>query len=193
MCTKCKWVNLMKCLKRVTLLDFLNNELSKEESSNIKTHLETCEKCKTKLNELDSEISVLKSNLKSLNPEFIPDIKFNLLKQKEQRKKSIYKKISFPIFSPKFGFAMVGLVLLLISSIWVIILKEDDKFTIEEIQQMTLVEEYCNDDDPKRDWNEKRILITIFDNKNNTAEIIKTSIEKSKIDREVFQLESTKE
>jgi len=184
----------MKCLKRVTLLDFLNNELSKEESSNVKVHLESCEKCKIKLQELESEISVLKSSLKSLNPECIPALKFEQPKLIKKRKtKSISKNIFFPVVSPKFGLAIVALILLLIFTIWLSISKEDENFTIEEIQQMTLVEEYCIDDDPKRDWNEKRLLITIFDKKNNTAEIIKTSIEKSKIDREVFQLESTEE
>ena len=187
--TASKEVILMRCLTRETLFNFIHRELSAEDQFMVESHLETCDKCNMILRKLTSEITMLKTNLDGLNPEKIPDINFEMPIAVNTQKNNLFSKSYFhPIFSPKFGMVIVILVILITYIILNTIIEKETRLTDEDIQKWLIFSEQYIDDDPKKDWNERRLLVTILDAEKNTAVIIKTSIDKNHIDHEVLQL-----
>ncbi len=67
----------MKCLNKITLTRYVDNELPEHQRKSIDTHLDSCRKCKDILREINIEIELTGTKLELLKPESIPDQPFN--------------------------------------------------------------------------------------------------------------------
>ena len=136
---------------------------------------------------------MLKLKLRKLEPETIAERPF-IIPQKVERKKKTY--ITGILFQssclPKLFNWKVAIILttIVIFSIPLLFQKSQPVLSEFEKQGLLLNAETYFDDDPKRDWNERSFLITIINEKENTIELIRSSINEKNISREVIKVNS---
>ena len=179
----------MACVKKEKIFEFINNELPVGETQQIKQHIETCEKCRGTLEQIQAQINCIKTKLNVLNPEIIPQKAYISPNNFEAVEINyVHRHIKSKILRPGFSVKLAVVVVVLISVFWLIPFNREK--TLDEIKVQNIV--YAVDDyldiDPKQFWNEKALLITIIDEQRNTVEVIASSIAQEELKSDVIDL-----
>jgi hypothetical protein len=184
----------MKCLKKEIIFNYINGELSKEDFLTVKNHLASCMKCQAIHDKHKAKIELIRKNLDELEPAIVPEHVFIKPMRHEKRKvRQFINGITDVKFVPRFvnWKRLIVVPVLLIFILLLFISKDKSKLYNEvETQRIFFSAENYFDEDPKKDWNEKSLHITIINKQENTIELIRSSINKENISREVLKVNS---
>lgn len=174
----------MNCLTNEVIQSYTDGELSKSEMDVVNSHLLECRDCQKKVNERKTEIRLLKSELKNLNPQSvkIPEFEYPHL---EKPVRKIYR-ISFS----RLWKIIIGTTAVIAILIVVQLRKnrEDSKLAkITEYYYQTL-EDY-QVQDPYDFWLNRRVVIIVTDKKDRIIEKIIISLDEEKVVHSSVDLE----
>jgi len=180
----------VKCLKKETIMHYLDNEMDDNKRENVEKHLALCDNCRNAVKSMRDEIEFVKSHLSILNPADItvpsfdhslPDDKkmermvpvFSLQRDKTLR---LIKRVVIPIAA--------------VLALTIIGLNYTDVFNkrldASQIEAILKAEEEMFVPESNSWWTERRLVITIIDEDKKTCERIITSNKEENIISETF-------
>jgi len=180
----------VKCLKKETIMHYLDNEMDDNKRENVEKHLALCESCHSAVKNIRDEIEFVKSNLNILNPAeiTIPSFEDSLLYDKKEgraatvfslrRDKSLrlIKRVVIPLAA--------------VLALTIIGLNYTDVFNkrldASQIEAILKAEEEMFVPESNSWWTERRLVITIIDEDKKTCERIITSNKEENIISETF-------
>lgn len=185
----------MKCPGKEMIFNYVAGELSSEANQILEAHFSQCAACRKILSETEQQTSLVQQKLKKFAPSIIPErpdlqAKINLKKSKLKIGANAKQEsfIRFPASRRLVLAGVMGIILIFC------MVRMNLRHKIDEgaIYQMMMQYEDELGTDPKTDWLEKRIIISIIDEKENTIEFIQSTKENEEISREKFKIENGK-
>jgi hypothetical protein len=181
----------MKCFGREIIFDYINKELSEDTTTIIKNHLESCAKCREIFHHVNNQIQRVKTGLDLLTPEDIPESSFCLPQETRKTLKGIISnifqqplKISIELTWIK-AVVFAFLILIFIS---IFSLRKNREISEKDLQRLLMIDNIYYEENPKVDWNGKKLVIIIFDEEKDTFELVRTDMHEGKTSSVQFKV-----
>jgi hypothetical protein len=167
----------MRCLKRETIIRYLDNELTVQVMNHVRRHLKECPGCRTALGETENQIAVLRRSIAGLDPEnvLMPPFRYTQPEERRGSSKSAFLHVLTSWLPPRAwlrpaAFLLVTILIILAGSQTII----NDKNGGLNPTAVTYEHTYLHTN-PNTAWHKRQLVITITDGEENLVGKIVTS------------------
>lgn len=97
----------MRCLKKRTLRQYIDNEFSQKRKNKIEVHLANCAKCAGKVETLKERSGFIRGKIENLGPTSIPERDFVYPQKTRRRSAPSFIRLPVPVFSLMIGIIFI--------------------------------------------------------------------------------------
>ena len=179
----------MKCIKRHTLLAYLDDELPAHLKSLVERHLRGCRACETELQRLKQEVQAARARLAELEPQEISVPSFEPTRVDHRQTRSLSRFLRSLIPQPPSSVGWLRPVTIAVLAVAILLVGVNTLFREPEeelISQSTTYTRGLAEHDPNRMWHERQLIIEVSLKGENTRSRIVTSKNRDNVVRESY-------